>query len=91
LYSYEIEKPNVFTERGQRLFLGIRDQVHRLLDLSGAVRMQEAMALPPGIGAASSWEMLACVDRLVELGEIREVTSGNVAGQDRVFVAKETR
>jgi hypothetical protein len=30
--------------------------------------------------------MLACVDRLVELGEIREVTQPNtVAGQDRIF------
>lgn len=33
-----------------------------------------------------SWEMMARVDRLVELGEIREITGSNVAGQDRVFV-----
>ena len=30
---------------------------------------------------------LACVDRLVELGEIKEITNGGVAGQHRVFIS----
>lgn len=82
MYKYSEAKPRLFTEDGQKMFLAIRDNVHRLLKLAGAVRMEEAMC-----GGGSSWDMLACVDRLVELGEIREITNGDVAGQHRVFVS----
>jgi hypothetical protein len=38
-------------------------------------------------GIGDSWQRIACVDRLVELGEIREITNPNeVAGQHRIFV-----
>jgi len=84
MYNYSEAKPRIFTEDGQKMFLAIRDKTHRLLKLAGAVRMEEAMS---GCGGGSSWDMLACVDRLVELGEIREITNGNVAGQHRVFVS----
>lgn len=67
MYTYEELKPQLFTDEGQRLFLRIRDHVNRLLAMSGAVRMQEAIAQSPG----DSWTMLACVDRMVELGELR--------------------
>lgn len=83
MYCYETEKPEIFTEDGQKMFLGIRDNVNRLLKQAGAVRMQEAISGQTG----SSWSMLACVDRLVELGEIKEITSPNTAGQHRVFVS----
>jgi len=83
-YSYQVERPGLFTEDGQVMFLKIRDHVKSLLSKAGAVRMQEATEKTTG----SSWKMLACVDRLVELGELREVTVGqSVAGQHRVFVA----
>lgn len=36
------------------------------------------------------WEALACMDRLVELGELREITGPNVMGQHRVFVKGRT-
>ena len=37
--------------------------------------------------SGDSWESMACVDRLVELGEIIEITSNmNVMSQDRIFV-----
>jgi hypothetical protein len=84
MYSYETEKSELFTEGGQVLFLRIRDRVQKLLKEAGAVRMQEIMN---GAGGGSTWQMLAAVDRLIELGEIRELTDGNVAGQHRVFVA----
>lgn len=82
MYVYEIEKPKVFSESGQRTFLEIRDRVNRKLKDSGAVSM--GMAISGSTG--DSWTMLACVDRMVELKEIREVTSGGCSGQDRVFV-----
>lgn len=82
-YTYERQRQGLFTDEGQRKFLEIRDHVHGLLKQAGAFRMQEAM-----IGSGDSWLMLACVDRMVELGEIRELAQfGSVAGQHRVFVA----
>lgn len=85
MYQYEIEKDKIFTEEGQVVFLKIRDNVQRLLKLSGAVMMQNAITGVTG----DSWLHLACVDRLVELKEIREITpsSWEVAGQHRVFVS----
>lgn len=81
-YQYAELRPRLFTEEGQVAFLKVRDEANRLLRLSGAVRMDRLM-----LGCGDSWEMLARVDRLVELGELREITGPNVAGQDRVFVA----
>ena len=81
-YNYSSEKAELFTDGGQRMFIKIRDQVLRLLGIAGAVRMQEAIS---NIGG-DSWQMLACVDRMVELGELRELTNSDVVGQYRVFV-----
>lgn len=83
MYKYSELRPNLFTDDGQKLFLAIRDKTHRLLNLAGSARCEEMMSGNSG----SSWDMLACVDRMVELGEIREITNGNVAGQHRVFVS----
>lgn len=80
-YAYADQKDRLFTDEGQRDFLAVRDHVCGLLEEAGAFRMQEAM-----IGSGDSWDMLARVDRLVELGEIREIPQPNCAGQDRVFV-----
>ena len=84
MYNYQTERVEIFTDDGQRLFIKIRDNVQRLLAEAGAVRMDKAIA---GF-AGAAWTMLACVDRLVELGEIVEVTPANAPGRDRVFVAK---
>ena len=82
MYLYSTEREKLFTDDGQRLFLAIRDTVNRHLRSAGAVRMSEAIAGNSG----DSWTMLACVDRLVELKEILEITTGDVPGQYRVFV-----
>jgi hypothetical protein len=80
-YSYEKQRANIFTEDGQVMFLKIRDQVYKLIKIAGAVRVQEAIAEIGG----DSWDMLACLDRLVELGEIEEViTTGS--RQRRIFI-----
>lgn len=83
MYQYEKLKPLLFTDEGQRMFLKVRDFVHKTLATAGAIRMNEAMS---AAGGGDSWTMLACVDRLVELCEIREVPQTGVAGQDRIFV-----
>ncbi len=83
MYQYKDLKGRLFSDEGQRMFLKVRDFVHDAITKAGAVRMQEAIA---AAGGGDSWTMLACVDRLVELGEIKEVTDGDVAAQHRVFV-----
>lgn len=80
-YTYEALKPRIFTENGSVMFTDIRDRVQVVLRKAGAITMGAAIRGATG----DSWLMLACVDRLVELEELREV--GQAArGQDRVFV-----
>lgn len=83
MYNYETQKPKIFTENGQVMFLKIRDNVNQILKVAGAVRMQEAIREVCG----DSWMMLACVDRLVELRELTEITGSEVAGQYRIFIS----
>lgn len=84
MYKYKEQKKVVFTDEGQRMFLAIRNNVKRLINLAGAVDMESAM----GDISGDSWERMACVDRLVELGEIREILPRDtyVAAQYRVFI-----
>lgn len=84
MYVYSDLRPRIFTDEGQRMFLAIRDKTKGLLKLAGAARCQEMIAGNSG----STWDMLACVDRMVELGEIREIriTGGDTPAQFRVFV-----
>ena len=83
MYNYQNEKTKIFTEEGQIVFLKIRDKTQHLLKQSGAIMMSNIIN---GI-SGDSWLHLACVDRLVELGEIEEITNGGVAGQYRVFTS----
>lgn len=82
MYDYEIERKRVFTEDGQVTFLAIRDNIKKLLELSGAVRFEQAIK---GI-AGDSFLMIACIDRLVELGELEEITPDGEVTSCRVFV-----
>ena len=82
MYQYEEIKPRLFTEEAQQDFLKVRDRAHKLLKESGAFKSLHACRDISG----DTWMMMAYVDRLVELKEIREITPPNVAGQNRVFV-----
>jgi len=81
MYSYQAERDKLFTEEGQRLFLAVRDDVNKKLDIAGAVMVQK---VNPHMGY-DGWTFLACFDRLVELGEITPVNSNKVAGQHQIF------
>lgn len=80
-YDYKTQRPFVFTEDGQVMFLKIRDKAQELLKVAGAVMSGNLIACTTG----DTWNMLACIDRLVELGELREISPLNCAGQHRVF------
>jgi hypothetical protein len=82
-YEYDEQREELFTEEGQRQFLAMRDWCDKLLEAGGAFRMQEAMKAPGVRG--DTWRMLACVDRLVELGEIYEITPEGTVQQHRIF------
>lgn len=84
MYNYAKTKSEIFTEEGLAMFTKIRDRAKHLLKEGGAFTMEAVIKGTCG----DSWVMLACVDHMVEKGEIREVTApGKVAGQHRVFVA----
>ncbi len=84
-YSYDTERPYVFTEEGQVQLLAVLRCARVCLELAGAVRcdkLLEAASCP------NNWKPLALVDRLVELKMLREVDQGfKPHGQDRLFVA----
>lgn len=69
MYDYMTERKVVFTEAGIKMLLAIRDRAKKLLEDAGAFREQEVIS---GIGG-DSWSMLACVDYLVERGELRRI------------------
>lgn len=82
MYNYKEEKSKLFTEDGQVMFLKIRDKVNAIIEKSGAMTMGNIIQ---GIGGIS-WTQMACVDRMVELGELYEVSLLRpVAGQHRIF------
>ena len=82
-YNYDEEKGQLFTDRGQIRFLKVRDHVARIVKTSGVITMDKAMSVLTG----DTWEMMACVDRLVELGELEEVEQLPLGyrAQDRIF------
>lgn len=83
MYNYQKERPYIFTENGQVEFLIIRDKIKDLLCKSGAVTMEKILYGLTG----TNWHHMACVDRLVELGEIKEVNQNKnyILGQYRIF------
>ena len=68
-YEYILLRSQVFSDEGQRMFLKMRDTAKELFVKAGACRLERLMASVSG----DSWLMLACADRLVELGEAKYV------------------
>ena len=81
-YEYNKEKHSLFTDGGQIAFLKVRSKIFKMLDESGA------FCLANIVDMGNSWFYLACADRMVELGEIVEVTSDECRQQDRVFIVR---
>ncbi len=75
-YDYAIERKEIFSETGVKRLVEIRDKIKQHLFQSGAFRLQEA-----GI---AGWEEIACIDYMVELGELIELKR-ECWGQYRVF------
>jgi hypothetical protein len=82
-YRYEDQKPWLFTDEGQRALLAQRDWCQKALATAGSFTSGRGMA---AISTPDTWKAMALFDRLVELGEIRELTGPEAWGQHRVFV-----
>ena len=82
-YKYEESKPNLLDKEELKRFLEVRDIVKDEIDSVGMVVMGAVMMRTLG----DTWKTMACVEMLVEIGEIVETTqeSGALA-QEREFV-----
>lgn len=80
-YSYQTERAQIFTPEGVEMLLKIKTQVDYLLKEAGAFTAERAYSGCTG----SNWAMLACLDYLVELKLIREVSPMGTWAQYRVF------
>lgn len=81
-YDYKTERPALFTEDGQVMFLKVRDTVQKHLKESGALDISTAIS---GV-CGSSWTQLACVDRLEELGEVKIIRLDDRWTQGHIIV-----
>lgn len=83
-YEYATERDAIFTDDGQRAFTKGRDKVLAAISKTGAITMWKAMSM---FGSGTNWSQMACVDRMVELGDLTEVVpSKEHAHQYRVFM-----
>jgi hypothetical protein len=81
-YNYTAERSSLFTEQGQVAFMKIRDQARELLRIAGAFQMGKiSMSV-----ALDSFQAHACLDRMVELEELLDVSPPGVSGDHRVFI-----
>ncbi len=85
-YNYQEQKNKwLFTDDGQRQFLVVRDRIKVLIETAGAFMMDNVLDLHLG-----DWNLMACVDRMVELGEIVEIDRPDCFQQHRIFAARGT-
>ena len=82
MYEYQKERPYVFTDEGSRKFLEVFKAAERCFTIAGAVT---AGRLLEAAGSGDSWQNMAVVDRLLEIGAAEEIPR-SCAWQHRVFV-----
>ena len=82
-YSYGVYRERLFTDAGQKLVLAAYEHARRLLRVSGAATMEHLM----GHSSGDLHLIVAAVERLAELGYLREVGS-EIGGDVAMTVAK---
>lgn len=86
MYQYKDYKKFLASPKGFDLFIEVRDIARELFKTREAITMGEVIGRVKS-GGHDTWEMLACVDRMVERKELFEVSRSDVAGQYRTFLA----
>lgn len=81
MYNYNEQKPFLFTEEGNKMYTKI------LIKVLNALQSTQLILMADILNNLNSdlWSMMACVDRLIELNLIVEITGSDVAGQNRIF------
>lgn len=82
MYKYEDYKDKLLSIEGTEMFFNVKKRIDNFLSLSGAFKIENVITKMSG----DSWLIMACVDRLVEIAYLKELTDKNVMGQNRVFV-----
>ena len=83
MYNYRQIKERLYTDAGMDMYIEIRDRVLALLNSAGAVRMENDISEAVG----ETFIMMACVDRMVEKGILKEIhQTPATPGQHRLFV-----
>lgn len=83
-YSYRKLRPTVFTEDGTVALLKAKRIIERAIKAADCVAMGMLLTT-----RGNTWESMAIVDYLVEIGEIQEIRQERTpAGQHRIFVLK---
>ena len=88
-YSYATERPALVNDDGQRIIVAVALKLQRTLTAGATIRAEAIMTMAgQQYGCSSNWEQLAVVDRLVEIGCLREIAlADEVAAQHRLFEA----
>ena len=83
MYVYENIKSELFTDDGQEVLMRVRDFAIEALKQRPVIQMQEMLKIAR---SSSDWLVLACADRLVETGLLREISASDCIGQHRTFM-----
>ena len=72
MYDYQKEKPYTFTDDGQRDLFKLRDFAKGKVGAfnSKYITGEDLLGMP-NWNACETWKMMACIDRLVELGHLQ--------------------
>lgn len=82
-YSYQTERPWLFTAPGQRLITFVRLKTKSLIRMHG-------LAFAEDVWDEESWDrrlVMTCLDRMVELGEIEDSSDRDSMDCYRTFIA----
>jgi len=83
-YDYQREKGYTLTDEGSKEVIKLKNYIDNIIDKSGVMTAEACME---GCNCGTNWQQLACIDRLVEIGELFEVNLGyeELMGQARIF------
>jgi hypothetical protein len=83
-YDFKRELESLGANAHQPL-IKVAFEARRVCEVAGAVRMDKLMTFAGAGGVSDNWGQLAVVDRLVELGILRELPAADLVTQHRLF------
>jgi hypothetical protein len=85
-YNYNDFKEWIFSDEGQRALIRFRDKLIPAISKTGAITLGSAIDLSD---VGDSWQRIALVDRLVELGDLVKVNQVDKhSSQDEIYTRR---